>query len=171
MTGTATTPNPSATPEAVPDGVVAAAQSARRRRTRGRLLVVFVLLAAALVFLLVEGLGSSLDYFDTVDQALAHRAQLGTTTFRLEGNVVPGSIRSTATGADFRLCEDTHVVNVVNTNSPPQLFQSNIPVVLVGHFTSNTSRTFLSNTIMVKHSATYTAQHPGRVRSTAATAC
>ena len=171
MTGTTTTPNPTAPPETPAGRAVASAQSARRRRTKRRLLLVFALLAAALVFLLVEGLGSSLDYFDTVNQALAHRAQLGTTTFRLEGNVVPGSIRSTATGADFRLCQGANVVDVVNTNAPPALFQPNIPVVLVGHFSSDASRTFLSNTIMVKHSATYTAQHPGRVRATAASAC
>ena len=171
MTDTTTTPTPTATPDTPGGRVVASAQSARRRRTKRRLLVVFALLAVALVFLLVEGLGSSLDYFDTVNQALAHRAQLGTSTFRLEGNVVPGSIRSTATGADFRLCQGPNVVEVVNTNSPPQLFQSNIPVVLVGHFRSDTSRTFVSNTIMVKHSATYAAQHPGRVQKTATSAC
>ena len=171
MTGTTTTPTPTAAPESSGGSAVTSAQSARRRRTKRRIMAVFALLAAALVFLLVEGLGSSLDYFDTVNQALAHRAQLGTSTFRLEGNVVPGSIRSTATGADFRLCQGANVVNVVNTDSPPQLFQSNIPVVLVGHFSSDTSRTFLSNTIMVKHSATYTAQHPGRVQTTAASAC
>jgi cytochrome c-type biogenesis protein CcmE len=171
VTGTTTTPNPTATPENPGGRAVASAQSARRRRTKRRLLAVFALLAAALVFLLVEGLGSSLDYFDTVNQALAHHAQLGTTTFRLEGNVVPGSIRATATGADFRLCQGANVVSVVNTNSPPALFQSNIPVVLVGHFSTDTSRTFLSDTIMVKHSATYSAQHPGRVRATAASAC
>jgi cytochrome c-type biogenesis protein CcmE len=171
VSGTTTTPNPTAPPE-IPGGrAVASAQSARRRRTKRRLLLVFALLAAALVFLLVEGLGSSLDYFDTVNQALAHRAQLGTTTFRLEGNVVPGSIRPTATGADFRLCQGANVVDVVNTNTPPALFQPNIPVVLVGHFSSDSSPTFLSNTIMVKHSATYTAQHPGRVRATATSAC
>jgi cytochrome c-type biogenesis protein CcmE len=171
VTGTTTTPNPIATPESPSGRAVASAQSARRRRTKRRLLAVFALLAAALVFLLVEGLGSSLDYFDTVNQALAHRAQLGTSSFRLEGNVVPGSIRSTAAGADFRLCQGANVVDVVNSGSPPQLFQSNIPVVLVGRFSSDTSRTFLSNTIMVKHSATYAAQHPGRVGATAATAC
>jgi cytochrome c-type biogenesis protein CcmE len=171
VTGTTTTPNSTATPPTPGGRAVASAQSSRRRRTKRRLLVVFALLAAALVFLLVEGLGSSLDYFDTVNQALAHRAQLGTRTFRLEGNVVPGSIRSTATGADFRLCQGANVVDVVNTNNPPQLFQPNIPVVVVGHFSSDTSRTFVSNTIMVKHSATYTAQHPNRVGATAANAC
>jgi cytochrome c-type biogenesis protein CcmE len=171
VTGTTTTPNPIATPDTPSGRAVASAQSARRRRTRRRLLVVFALLAAALVFLLVEGVGSSLDYFDTVNQALAHRGQLGTSSFRLEGNVVPGSIRSTAAGTDFRLCQGANAVDVVNTGSPPALFQNSIPVVLVGHFSSDTSRTFQSNTIMVKHSETYTAQHPGRVRATAATAC
>ena len=137
----------------------------RRRRTSRRVLVVFALLVVALVFLLVEGLGSSLDYFDTVDQALAHRATLGTRTFRLEGNVVPGSIHATTTGTDFNLSEGGHVVQVANTGSPPQLFQANIPVVVVGHFTSETAPDFVSNTIMVKHSSTYIAQYPGRVRA------
>jgi cytochrome c-type biogenesis protein CcmE len=128
-------------------------------------LLVFALLAAAFVFLLVEGLGSSLNYFDTVDQAFSHRATLGTSTFRLEGTVVPGSIHATAGGADFDIGEGPHVVHVANTGSPPQLFQANIPVVLVGHFTSTTSVDFVSDSILVKHSANYIAQHPGRVRA------
>ena len=121
----------------------------------------------AFVFLLVEGLGSSLNYFDTVDQAFAHRHTLGTTTFRLEGTVVPGTIRATATGSDFTICQGPHVVHVANTGSPPQLFQARIPVVVVGHFTSDTSNDFVSNSILVKHSATYSAQYPNRVKVTA----
>ncbi|HWD56549.1 MAG TPA: cytochrome c maturation protein CcmE [Acidimicrobiales bacterium] len=165
MTGTSTESRPPLTPAvAAGRSVVASAAATRRRRTRRRLMVVFALLAAALVFLLVEGLGSSLDYFDTVNQALAHRAQLGTATFRLEGNVVAGSIRSTATGADFRLSQGDHVVPVANSGSPPQLFQANIPVVVVGHFASTTSDDFVSNSIEVKHSSTYIAQYPSRVK-------
>ncbi len=136
----------------------------RRRRSR-RLWVVFAVLIGAFVFLLVEGLGSSLDYFDTVDQAFAHRGTLGTTTFRLEGTVVPGSIHSTAIGTNFEISEGPHKVAVHNTGSPPQLFQTNIPVVVVGHFTSPTSILFSSNQILVKHSANYIAQHPSRVRA------
>jgi len=139
--------------------------SATRRRTRRRLWVVAAVLVGALVFLLVEGLGSSLDYFDTVDQALAHRATLGTSTFRLEGVVVPGSIRRTAVGTDFRVAEGVDQVPVRNTGSPPQLFQKDIPVVVVGHFASSTSAVFVSDQIMVKHSADYIAAHPGRVKA------
>ena len=137
---------------------------ARRRRTR-RLWIVFGLLAAAFVFLLVEGLGSSLDYFDTVSQADAQRATLGTSTFRLEGMVVSGSIHSTRVGTDFLIGDGSKVVRVDNTGSPPQLFQANIPVVVVGHFASASSDEFVSNQILVKHSASYIAKYPGRVRA------
>ncbi len=141
------------------------APAARRRpRRRLRLLVVFVLLAAAVVYLLVEGLGSSLDYFDTVSQALAHKTRIGTTVFRLEGVVVPGSVHRTVEGADFEVSGGGHKIVVHNAGSPPELFQPNIPVVVVGHFTSSGSDLFVSNQIMVKHSATYIAAHPTRVR-------
>ena len=166
MSGTTTEPSPPSNPPTseVPSGP--ALPPPRRRRTSRRVLAVFALLLVAFVFLLVEGLGSSLNYFDTVDQAYASRHMLGTTTFRLEGTVVPGSIHATATGADFSICEGPHVVQVANTGSPPDLFQARIPVVVVGHFTSDTSNDFVSNSILVKHSATYSAQYPNRVKAT-----
>jgi cytochrome c-type biogenesis protein CcmE len=134
------------------------------RRSRRRLWVVGAVLVGALVFLLVEGLGSSLDYFDTVDQALAQRASLGVSTFRLEGVVVPGSIRRSAQGTDFSVSEGAARVPVHNIGSPPELFQPNIPVVVVGHFLAG-SNAFVSDQIMVKHSANYIAAHPGRVHA------
>ena len=149
-----------------PAGVTRAPATRRpARRGRARLLAVFVLLAAAIVYLLVEGLGSSLDYFDTVGQATAHRAKIGTSVIRLEGVVVPGTVRRTARGATFEVSGSGHRVVVHNTGSPPQLFQPDIPVVVFGHFTSARSDVFVSNQIMVKHSATYIAEHPTRVRA------
>ncbi len=136
----------------------------RRSHHRGRLVVVFALLAGAVAYLLVEGLGSSLDYFDTVGQALEHKAHLGTSVIRLEGVVVPGSVTRSASGADFEVSGDGHHVVVHDTGSPPGLFQPNIPVVVVGHFASARSDLFLSDQIMVKHSPTYIAAHPTRVR-------
>jgi len=141
-----------------------------RRRTGKRLWLVFVVLLAAFVFLLVEGLGSALNFFDTVDQAYAHRATLGTRTFNLEGDVVNGSIHPTAVGTDFRISGGGHQVSVVNTGSPPQLFRDYIPVVVVGHFTSSTSNEFISHQILVKHSPDYCAAHPDRVKATNAPA-
>jgi cytochrome c-type biogenesis protein CcmE len=117
---------------------------------------------AAFAFLLVKGLGSSLDYFETVDQAVAGKAMLGTKTFRLEGLVVPGSVHRRPGGIDFVAAGSKHTVDVVNTGNPPQLFQPNIPVVVVGHFAGST---FVSNQIIVDHSSQYVAQYPKRVRA------
>ena len=145
----------------------AQARAVRRahRRSPLRLLVVFALLAGAIAYLLVEGIGSSLDYFDTVGQALAHKEKIGTSVIRLEGLVVPGTVHRTARGADFAVSGGGHEVVVHNAGSPPQLFQPDIPVVVVGHFTSPRSDVFVSDQIMVKHSATYIAAHPARVRA------
>ncbi len=165
MTGTTTESSPPPSPPSSDVRPGPAMPPARRRRLSWRLLGVFALLIAAFIFLLVEGLGSSLNYFDTVDQAFAHRATLGTQTFRLEGTVVPNTIRATAVGSDFSICQGQNVVHVANTGSPPGLFQARIPVVVVGHFTSATSTEFVSNTIMVKHSANYSAQYPNRVKA------
>ncbi|MCL5077354.1 MAG: cytochrome c maturation protein CcmE [Actinobacteria bacterium] len=114
----------------------------------------------AIGFLLYKGLGNSLVYFRTASEAVREKAQLGTSVFRLEGVVVPGTIHDTKAGVDFAVKSKNVSVEVHDTANPPQLFQPNIPVVLVGHFSGNI---FLSDQIMVKHSANYVAAHPDRV--------
>jgi len=131
-------------------------------RQRRRLLLVGAVIAAAFVFLVVKGLGSSLDYFETVDQAVQSKAMLGTKTFRLEGLVVPGTIHRSRGGVDFVAAGTRDRVDVVNTSNPPQLFQPDIPVVVVGHFVG---ATFVSNQIIVDHTAQYVAKYPKRVRA------
>jgi len=131
-----------------------------RQSHRLRYVGVGLVLAAAFAFLLVKGLGSSLDYYLTVNQAVHQKATLGTRDFRLEGVVVPGTVHNTAAGVDFTVQSDGVSEEVSNTGTPPQLFQPNIPVVVVGHFSGNA---FDSNQIMVKHSSSYIAAHPNRV--------
>lgn len=131
------------------------------RRQRRRLLVVGAILVGAFVFLLVKGLGSSLDYFETVDQAVQSKAMLGTKTFRLEGLVVPGTVHRHDGGVDFVAAGTHDRIDVVNSGNPPELFQPNIPVVVVGHFAGGS---FVSNQIIVDHTAQYVAKYPNRVR-------
>lgn len=137
----------------------------RRRSSRGRLVAVLCVLVAAVGVLLFLGLSSSLNYFQTVDQAVAERSSLGAKTIRLEGTVVKGSVERTDQGATFTLRGRRHEVRVVNTGTPPQMFQGDIPVVAVGHFAPGTPVTFRSNEIMVKHSSSYIADHPDRVKA------
>lgn len=141
-------------------GATAVRPRAGGRRQRFRLAAVFAVLAGAAAFLLVKGLGSSLDYFDTVDQAVHDRAQLLGKTFRLEGLVEPGTIRAVPGGVRFVAAGTHDRVTVVNTGDPPELFQPDIPVVVVGHFTPTG---FASDQIIVKHTEVYQEEHPNRV--------
>jgi len=141
------------------------------RRSRRRVIIVLVVLALCVLALLSQGLLRSLNYFETVDQALAHRGSLGTRVFRLEGVVKPHTIQRTPSGAAFTLTGGAgREVFVDSHGTPPQLFQANIPVVVVGHFTTSTSRTFVGSQILVKHTSSYIAQHPRRVRAPNGTA-
>ena len=138
--------------------------SDRRQATRRRLLVVFVVLLGAVGFLIYKGLTSAVVYFKTADQAVASRRALGNSTFQIEGTVVPGSVHNQgAKVAAFEISSNGVRVQVDNSGDPPQLFQNNIPVVLVGHFVGG-SDVFASDQILVKHTNQYIAAHPNRVR-------
>lgn len=137
-----------------------------RRQTRRRLRLVGFCIALAIGFLLFKTLTSAVTYFKTVDQALGARNTLGGSTFQLEGLVVAHSItRPNATTVNFTISGSRgHLISVTNSGEPPELFQANVPVVLVGHFLASSKR-FSSDEILVKHSNTYIAAHPSRVRA------
>ncbi|MGA3148253.1 MAG: cytochrome c maturation protein CcmE [Acidimicrobiales bacterium] len=127
---------------------------------RLRYVIVGLVLVGSLAFLVVKGLTSALNFYLPADQALAQKASLGSQTFNLEGLVEPGSIHPTRNGVDFVVTSGATRLQVDNTGSPPQLFQPDIPVIAVGHFSGTM---FVSNQILVKHSSNYIAAHPGRV--------
>jgi len=153
-------------PSAEPLDLSPVAPPKSKSRSRWRSIGVIAVLVVAIVALLSQGILHSLNYFETVDQALGQRAKIGTEVIRLEGVVKPGSIERTASGASFVLTgSKDREVFVAATGSPPELFQANIPVVVVGHFYSRTSLHFDGSQIMVKHTATYIAAHPKRVKA------
>jgi cytochrome c-type biogenesis protein CcmE len=142
----------------------------RAPNARWRFVLVCALIAAGVGFVLYKGLLSSLNYFDTVDQALAHRSQIGTTSIRLEGVVVPRTVDATATGATFSISgTNCAIVRVRNTGAPPSLFQPDLPVVVVGHFVTATSDLFESSQIIVDHTNKYAAANPERVKTPSTT--
>ena len=136
------------------------------RETRLRLRLVFSVVALAIGFLLYKTLSGAVTYFKTVDQALSSRTELGNADFQLEGVVLAHSITHPhPTTVDFVIGGAQHrQISVTNFGAPPELFQANIPVVLVGHFVG-TSDHFQSDQILVKHSNSYIAAHPARVRA------
>jgi len=73
----------------------------RPRNARAWLLAGIVL--AALGFVVFRGLGNATLFFYNVDEAVAKQESLGTSRFRLQGSVVPGSVSRSDLGADFTI--------------------------------------------------------------------
>lgn len=144
--------------------------SVTTRDTR-RLWVAGAVVMAALAFLVWKGLGNATLYFRTADEAVAQKKSLGTKRFRIEGNVVAGTVHEDRedgdTVVDFTIESSNVTVPIVHRGDPPEMFQPGIPVVLEGRFDGDH---FASDRILVKHSETYIAEHPDRVTTTVAPA-
>ena len=131
--------------------------------TRGRLWIAAVVVLGALGFLVFQGLGNATLYFRTADEAVAQREQLGDRRFRIEGDVVDGSVSQVGNDVSFTLTKNNVEVPVRHKGDPPELFRPGIPVVLEGRFQGDH---FSSDRIMVRHSETYVAKNPERVANT-----
>jgi cytochrome c-type biogenesis protein CcmE len=142
--------------------------SPEQKRQRRRLGVVGIVIVAAIGFLVFKGITSAIVFFKTANEAVAQRAALGNSTFQLEGMVVRGTVRTvrdrTGTTVAFVVESSGIKVAVTNSGSPPQLFQPGVPVIVVGHFVGESNR-FASDQILVKHSNSYIAAHPNRVKA------
>jgi cytochrome c-type biogenesis protein CcmE len=149
-------------PPALTDGpadpraaVAAAPRIVLRRRpllgSRRRQIGAAAVIAAAVAFLIVEGLGNATEYYKTVPQAVADRAKLGTTQFRIMGTV-GSDVRQVGHQTEFTISYSQVSTQVVDSREPPQLFKPGIPVVLEGHWSGPV---FQSDLIMVKHTAIY----------------
>jgi len=129
--------------------------------SRGRLAVCLIVVLGAVGFLLYQGLGNATVYFRTADQAVADKASLGARRFRIEGMVMPGTIRTAGASVLFQIGQNGVRVDVVHTGDQPQLFKDSSPVVLEGRWDGDH---FASDRIMIKHSGDYKTQHPDRVQ-------
>ena len=128
--------------------------------TRRRLWIAGAVVLGALAFLLVNGLGNATLYFRTADEAAAQKDSLGDRRFRIQGDVVPGSVSESGDDVSFTLVSKKVEVPVRHHGDPPELFRPGIPVVLEGRFQGDV---FTSDRILVKHSEDYIAENPERV--------
>jgi cytochrome c-type biogenesis protein CcmE len=127
---------------------------------RRRLWIAGAIVVAALGFLVFRGLGNATLYFRTADEAVAQRESLGSRRFRIQGAVVAGTVRQSGQQVQFDITSNGVSVPIVHQGDPPELFKPGIPVVLEGRFEGDR---FSSDRMLVKHSETYTAEHPERV--------
>jgi cytochrome c-type biogenesis protein CcmE len=135
----------------VEDAVPELAPRSSKKRNR-RLLFAGLLIVAAIGYVLYEGLGNALDYYLPVNQAISQKAELGTSSFRIEGRVVPGTVKRLPGGSSFSITAGGKTEKVRDWGDAPQLFAPGKRVILVGHFVGNR---FDATQIMVKHSSDY----------------
>ena len=133
---------------------------ARKGQGRLRLAIVLVVVAGAVGFLLVQGLDSATVYFRNVDEAVADRDELADRRFRMQGDVVDGSVDEQGGAVAFEMAFGGETAEVLHRGDPPDLFQPGIPVVVEGHWEGDV---FASDLIVVKHSSEYKAENPDRV--------
>jgi cytochrome c-type biogenesis protein CcmE len=141
----------------------AAAPAPPRRRRRPLAYAVLVVVLAALGLVVYKGLSSASMYFYNANEAVARKDDLGTKRFRLQGTVLGEGYHPTAEGVDFEVAYGGEKVDVRHVGDPPQLFKVGLPVVLEGHWDRG-GAWFDSDTILVKHSATYEAKHGDRLK-------
>jgi len=136
----------------------APASGPRRPQNRTRYVVAIAgcVFAVVAIIVLAIVLSNNVVYFRTVSEAVHHRADEGTSRFRLAGGVVDGSVRETARGVRFEVTDGKHTVTVNHTGDPPDLFKEGAPVLCEGHWASKAANApFLSDRILIKHGADY----------------
>ncbi len=145
------------TPRTAPAGASAgSSRSSRRALAVGALVV----LLAALGYVLFEGLNDAATFFYNVDEAVAQRSDLQGERFRMQGNVVDGTVEETDSGVNFVIKFNDVEVPVQHTGTPPELFGPDIPVVLEGTFEGDT---YISDQILIRHDNTYDEENPDRI--------
>ncbi len=135
--------------------------------TRNRLIALgaLVVAGAALAFIAFGNIGKNLVFYWTPGEMLAQGSKAYGPTIRLGGVVQPGSLRWDAgrTHLTFRVADSDKQgapsVQVVSSETPPQMFRERIGVVVEGTF--DRSQTFTSSRLMVNHSNEYRPPKPG----------
>ncbi|HJL98936.1 MAG: cytochrome c maturation protein CcmE [Acidimicrobiales bacterium] len=141
----------------------------RRRRT---VLVVALILVAAMAFITAQGLRNATLFFRNADEAVEQRAELGDRRFRIQGRVIPSTVKSESGVTTFEIVHDCAVVSIRHSSDPPELFNSPwIPVVLEGSWLIGEVRNvvgsdthyFASDRMLVKHTNEYASANEQRL--------
>ena len=150
------------TPRSEPDGPTSSPRRFGARRWVGAAVLVVVVVVGGLV--VVRALDDATLFFRNADEAVSQRDDLGTSRFRLQGLVVPGSVEAYPGGVAFLVAYNGVEVPVEHTGDPVELFDDGIPVVLEGSWSGTTTgAVYVSDRMLVKHDENYVAENSGRI--------
>jgi cytochrome c-type biogenesis protein CcmE len=122
---------------------------------RTRYVVAALVCAGVVAWLLIGGLAANIVYLRPVSYAVAHREQQGSRTFRMAGQVAPGTIVETKGGVRFSMTDGTAAAAVNLQGSPPDLFKNCAPVVVEGRWAGSM---FLGERLLIRHGAQYSSK-------------
>ena len=130
-----------------------------------RLGIILALVLGACAFLLVKGLGDATVFFKNADEVSspAQRASIGTKRFRLQGTVVPATVKTVGDSVTFDVEYHCKVVHVRHEGDPPELFKPGIPDVLEGAYPKG-SDVYDSDKIFVRHTSEYRVKEGDRLK-------
>ncbi|MBV9278586.1 MAG: cytochrome c maturation protein CcmE [Chloroflexi bacterium] len=119
-----------------------------------------LLIMAVLGFLVYQGLSNNLVYYITPSELHARGTAADGQSFRLGGQVRPGSVHWNASTQALRfiLQDPRGWVSVASHGTPPELFRPGAGVVVEGTFTGSS---FQATNLMIKHGSDYRAPKPG----------
>jgi cytochrome c-type biogenesis protein CcmE len=126
---------------------------------RGRVLFALAAVAAGLGWIASRGLQGNLVYYKTPTEILHQGSSAVGQRFRLGGLVMPGTVQPAGQRLRFVVSDGTTSMTVIDTGGVPSLFRAGAGVVLEGVYGSDGA--FHADTVLVKHSDSYTPPAPG----------
>jgi len=101
----------------------------------------------------IAGLNDNLTYYLYPNEAVERRAEfVDGETFRLAGRVVSGSMSEEGDDMTFDVTDGSATIPVVLINTPPPLFNEEVPVLLEGSWAGDT---FIAENALIRHDENY----------------
>jgi cytochrome c-type biogenesis protein CcmE len=108
---------------------------------------------ALVVAITVAGISDNLTYYLYPNEAVTQRADFPDgERFRLAGRVVDGSLSENDGDLVFDVTDGSATVPVVLVNTPPPLFNEEVPVLLEGYWTGEH---FTAESALIRHDENY----------------
>ena len=123
-----------------------------------KVVVGIVVIGGGMSYFMYQSMQSSWSYYYSVDEFATNNDEIANTSFRLAGNVKPGSIKRDAEKMQlsFILAGKESELSVNYSKVVPDNFTDDIEVVIEGRL--DTSGTFQANSLMTKCESKYEAK-------------
>jgi cytochrome c-type biogenesis protein CcmE len=110
-------------------------------------------IVALVVAMTVVGLNDNLTYYLYPNEAVSSRAEFPDgERFRLAGQVVSGSLAEEGDDLVFEVTDGSATIPVILLNTPPPLFNEEVPVLLEGYWSGES---FTAESALIRHDENY----------------